>query len=161
MRRWQWLIVGLLACGSFVALPRAAAQAALVAAVPPDGAEISTAPAEIVLTFDAPLAQGSTFALYDIDFIQVPGIEGSLDGADGTVLVAPADDLPPGIYTVEYDVVDLDGIRAQGRVTFGIGISPAAAERETNWLVIIGAIVVAGAGILAGAYLRIDDEERA
>ncbi len=93
---------------------------------PSAGAEVSAAPAQVSITFDAPLE--SMFCR-----LQVLNINDSDEtnghatlGSDHRTLSVPLKPLAPGEYTVRWAVVAEDGHRTEGSYTFTVtaAVSP-------------------------------------
>ena len=119
-------IIGLLlgVLSSLVMATSADAHAALRSISPKDGATVTTAPTQVVLTFNEPI--GTSFAT-----VSVAGPAGSVSQGkavvDGsTVTQALADDLPDGRYTVSFHVVSEDGHPVSDRTTFTLAAAPTA-----------------------------------
>jgi methionine-rich copper-binding protein CopC len=119
-------IIGLLlgVLSSLVMATGADAHAALRSVSPKDGATVSTAPTEVVLTFSEPV--GTSFAT-----VSVAGPSGSVSQGkavvDGpTVTQALAADLPNGRYTVSFHVVSDDGHPVSDRTSFTVAATATA-----------------------------------
>lgn len=102
----------------------ASAHAGLEAAAPADGAQLSTAPEEVTLTFTEPL---------NPEFVQlaVLGPDGApvTRGAarvDGPVVRQPVTSTADGAHTVAYRVVSTDGHPVSGQLSFTVAGSAAA-----------------------------------
>lgn len=106
----------------------AAAHNTLVNSDPAEGAQLSTAPTEIRLTFDQP-------AQPDFNTVTITGPDGE-DWAtgplrvEGNSVIAPLRELgPAGEYTVAYRVLSADGHPVSGKFTFTLTQpGPGAAE---------------------------------
>lgn len=122
------LLLGVLS--SLVMATGADAHAALKSISPKDGATVTAAPAEVVLTFNEPI--GTSFAT-----VAVAGPDGSASqgkaAVDGvTVTQALAADLPNGRYTVSFRVVSEDGHPVSDRTTFTMAVPTATPLPETS-----------------------------
>lgn len=122
-------IIGLLlgVISSIVMATSADAHAALRSISPTDGAALTAAPTQVVLTFDEPI--GTSFAT-----ISVAGPDGSVSQGSAvvngvTVTQALAGHLSNGRYTVSFRVVSEDGHPVSDRTTFSVA---AAAEPTTS-----------------------------
>ena len=125
-------IIGLLlgVLSSLVMATSADAHAALRSISPKDGAQLATAPTQVVLTFNEPI--GTNFAT-----VSVAGPAGSVSKGkavvDGvTVTQALADDLPDGRYTVSFHVVSEDGHPVSERTTFTLATATATPLPQTD-----------------------------
>jgi copper transport protein len=119
----------------------AMAHAALINTNPPDGAELTRAPAAVSLTFDEPVD-------IELGAVQVFGPGGARADigdvthgthASATVSQQLAANLAHGTYTVAWRVVSDDSHPVSGVFTFSIGAPTTAAATvpttTTNWLV--------------------------
>ncbi|WP_043362002.1 CopD family protein [Belnapia sp. F-4-1] len=130
------------------------AHAALVAAVPEDGASLAEAPAEVTLRFDEAVTPLSLRIVGpDGAALALPALPGP-----GPVLSAR---LPPGlgqgIYLLGWRVVSADGHPIAGALAFGVGVAaapataPAEDGRATAWArVLQGLRLVFYAALVAG-----------
>ena len=119
-------IIGLLlgVLSSLVMATSADAHAALRSISPKDGAKLTAAPTQVVLTFNEPI--GTSFAT-----VSVAGPAGLVSQGkavvDGVAVTqALADDLPDGRYTVSFHVVSEDGHPVSDRTTFTLAAAPTA-----------------------------------
>lgn len=111
-------------------LPAAvAAHADLIGATPTPNGTLGEAPAEITISFSEPIDPETAFIdLLDSSQVRVAGLGTVGVAADGRVVRASVPDLPPGIYTVSYQVVStVDGHATTGRFAFRIDPTGAAA----------------------------------
>ncbi|MGH3785464.1 MAG: copper resistance CopC family protein [Pseudonocardiaceae bacterium] len=127
-------LVGLALLGS---TGLASAHNELIGSDPPEGAELATAPARVVLTFDKPVQRG-------FSAVTVTGPGSAPDNAtqwqdgtateDGAAVSAPVRPLgPAGQYTIAYQVLSADGHPVRGALHFtltrpGPGIAAAGKE---------------------------------
>lgn len=141
----------------------ASAHNVLISTDPAKNASLETGPAQITLTFDAPVQGG------DINQVAVTGpgntrwAEGNVT-INGNVVTAPVRPLgPAGIYTVGFRILSSDGHPVEDQYTFtltkaGNG-TPATASAATGtsssggsggvpvWVWIAGAVVLLVAGL--------------
>jgi methionine-rich copper-binding protein CopC len=107
----------------------AAAHDSLTGASPADGATVTTAPEQVVLTFSAQVKDlGLTVLVTSPDGRRVGEGPARVEGRD---VVAPLVALTePGRYTVAYRVVSSDGHPIQGRTAFVLDV-PAPTPTQT------------------------------
>ncbi len=87
---------------------------------PSAGADLSTAPAQVSITFDAPIeAMFSRLQVLGANNAEEAGGHISLS-KDRRTLSVPLKPLSPGNYTVRWAVVAEDGHRTEGSYTFTI-----------------------------------------
>jgi copper resistance protein C len=142
----------------------ALAHDVLISTDPGKGASLEAGPAQITLTFDAPVQGGN------INQISVVG-PGNTQWAEGTVTInsnvitAPVRPLgPAGTYTVGYRILSADGHPVQGDYTFtlskagtgtpaGTGAATGAAQTSGSsggvpiWVWLVGAVVLLAIGL--------------
>lgn len=125
-------IIGLLlgVLSSIVMATGADAHAALRTISPQDGATVTSAPTQVVLTFNEPI--GTSFAT-----VSVAGAGGSVsegkaavDGVTVTQALSPA--LPNGRYTVSFRVVSEDGHPVSDRTTFSVAAVATATPLSSS-----------------------------
>ena len=151
MRARPLLLIVLLALPlalSFLSPGLAVAHAELRAATPGPGAVLSKPPDEIRLTFNEPLRAVSTFVVFNRAFETIPGIEPKVVPGKEEQLAATVPQLAAGIYTVQWNVVGVDGHPSSGSYSFEVSGSGASAGRL--WLpgLVTVVIVVAVATLL-------------
>jgi methionine-rich copper-binding protein CopC len=147
----------------------ALAHNVLISTDPAKGAELTTGPTKVTLTFDQYVQTGG--ANEDVNQIAVTGPGGKGQWAQGPVTVSnnlvssPVLPLgPAGVYTIGYRILSADGHAVTGESTFtltkaGTG-TPAAATAAANgsgqsgdsggvpiWVWIAGAVVLLGVGL--------------
>ncbi|MEU6133041.1 copper resistance CopC family protein [Saccharopolyspora sp. NPDC047091] len=141
----------------------------LVGSDPAEGAQLSTGPAEVRLTFDQPVRAGEGY-----NTITVVGPDGTFwtDGevrVEGTEVVAPVRPLgPAGDYTVGYRVLSNDGHPVSGKRGFTLteaGTGTPAPPPDTGrgesessggmpiWPWIAGAVVLVALGLVLALRL--------
>ncbi|MEV0676233.1 copper resistance CopC family protein [Actinosynnema sp. NPDC050436] len=104
--------------------PTASAHTELLAGDPADGAVLHQAPTSLTLTFSEPVpAESATITVAAPDNTQWQTGEISASGSTLTAVVTPKG-TPPGLYTLTWQVVALDGDYVDGKTTFTL--SPAA-----------------------------------
>lgn len=115
-----------------LAPPTAEAHSSLVASDPPAGANLDEPPAEIVLTFDGELDPASGFTVADAegDEVAVGGLD--LDVAERNVLRGDVDLAGPGVFTVSWTAVSIDGHAETGSYAFGYRADPGEAEADRD-----------------------------
>lgn len=148
----------------------AAAHNTLVGSDPAEGAQLTTGPGEVRLTFDQPVRAGEGY-----NTVNVVGPDGSYwtDGqvrVTGNSVSAPVRPLgPAGVYTVGYRVLSNDGHPVPGKVSFTLtepgggtpAPPPAAADGSQQhsggampiWPWIAGAVVLVIAGLVLALRL--------
>jgi copper resistance protein C len=94
------------------------AHSELTASDPADGAVLTAAPTEVVLTFSGEIGEDAAFTVTDADGASVGEGSVDLDVADRNVLRGDVTIREPGEYTVTYSVTAEDGHPAEGEVTF-------------------------------------------
>ncbi len=134
-----------------LAAREARAHASLRAVLPPDGAALETAPAEIILQFSEPVGPLAVI----LERADGGRLEAVLQAVgDGSSLrLRPARPLTPGSYLVRWRVVSVDGHPVGGRSAFAVGDVPlaVAAERTTGGPALLVARAVHLATTAAGA----------
>lgn len=144
-------------------------EAEVVESSPRNGEILATAPAEVWARFAEELVSDeSSIRVLDAAGNQVDNGDGGLDlfDAEHETLKVTLPALEDGVYTVEYQVMLLDGDVTEGAFAFTVGdgaggaaaVTPAASSAESTlplpvWLVAIlaGLIIVIGLGL---AWLR-------
>jgi hypothetical protein len=102
-----------------------AAHSELESTTPEDGAVLSAAPAEIVLTFDAPLnTSRSSVTLHDASGTQIA--KGGVDPADDTVMRLTPPPMDPGEYEIRWTSVSEDGDLLRDTLHFELTAPPSA-----------------------------------
>ncbi|MFY1692907.1 copper resistance protein CopC [Plantactinospora sp. WMMB782] len=116
-------LLGLLAAA--VPAAPAAAHAVLLGTDPADGAVLTSAPAEVTLTFNEPV----TVRAGGVRLLDAAGDELSSDSrsVDTKVLLAVPPELPGGTYIVAFRVVSADSHPISGGFTFAVGAPSASA----------------------------------
>jgi copper transport protein len=109
-------------------MPRAAAHAQLLSTDPAEGAQLSTSPPQITLTFNEHVdTVPDSLRLFRSDGREIElGPSGRLDGNDHTVTAA-VDPLGDGGYVVAWRVVSADSHPIRGAFTFQVGDAAAVA----------------------------------
>ncbi|HET7645766.1 MAG TPA: copper resistance CopC family protein [Candidatus Limnocylindria bacterium] len=109
-----------------------AAHAGLESSTPEAGANLDTAPTEVVLTFSGELDPTSAFVVTDADGTSAGAGELDLDVADRNVLSGAVDISQPGVYTVSWTAVSIDGHREDGSFEFGFRTDAAAPATDDH-----------------------------
>ncbi|HEX6128781.1 MAG TPA: copper resistance CopC family protein [Candidatus Limnocylindria bacterium] len=98
----------------------ASAHVHLVSTSPEAGANLEDAPHEVTLTFDGELdPAGSSFTVSDQHGEEVGSGEVDLAVADRNVLRGVVSITEPGVYTVDWTVLGIDGHEITGAFSFG------------------------------------------
>jgi methionine-rich copper-binding protein CopC len=109
----------------------AVAHAELVSSDPEAGANLETAPSEVTITFDDELGpDGSGFTVTDHHGDEVGSGTLDLDIADRNVLAGAVSISEPGVYTVEWTVVGIDGHEISGSFSFGYATDEEIPDAE-------------------------------
>jgi methionine-rich copper-binding protein CopC len=117
--RWIGAVLGA-ALLSAISVAAVAAHVELVASSPAVGANLSTAPNEVTITFDDELDPDfSSFTVTDGSSTEVGSGEVDLTVADRNVTTGPVTITAPGVYTVTYNVAGVDGHQLEGSFSFG------------------------------------------
>lgn len=103
------------------------AHADLESSTPEAGADVESAPSEVVLTFSGELGPDSAFVVTDAAGGTVGEGGLDLDVAVRNVLSGSVDITQPGIYTVSWSAVSIDGHAEEGSFEFGFQSDAAAA----------------------------------
>jgi len=145
----------LVACAAWLALSAPAlAHGILRSASPAHGANLDSAPREVVLTFSEPVhPQASSAEVLDSQGRVVS--EGQEVTQDGRTLRVRVGQLPRGTYTVRWKVVSqVDGHTTSGFVSFGVRATPPASgagvEAPPWWQVLLRWLGYLSALTLAG-----------
>lgn len=129
VRPWAW--AGLLAALCLQALaPRALAHAVLVDSTPPDGAVLTTVPAELRVRFSEPVRPFGT-GMAGVDPAGRPVALGAVQVA-GDELVAAFPASEPGTYVVRWRIVAEDTHPTRGQFTFSVGAPTAASAANSE-----------------------------
>ena len=143
----------------------AAAHVELTASTPEAGENLDTAPTEVTLTFDGELdSEASTFTVADADGHQVGTGSVDLTVADRNVMIGEVTITEPGVYTVAYGVLGVDGHEIEGQFSFGFAADEeipdgegheddhqpdtAMAAWDANGPALLGAALLVVAGLL-------------
>ncbi|MBI3621820.1 MAG: copper resistance protein CopC [Nitrospirae bacterium] len=85
------------------------------------GAEVTSAPSTVRIWFDGRLEPlFSTIHVMDHQGRRVDTGPGGVDPDDPTLLTTAMPPVPPGVYTVAWDVVSVDGHHTEGKFNFTI-----------------------------------------
>ena len=140
------------------------AHVELISSSPVAGANLSTIPTDVTITFDDELDPDlSHFEVTDSASVQVGSGAVDLTVADRNVMTGPVTIAAPGVYNVSYTVAGVDGHVLKGTFSFGYqatsaipgptggeGANTAMAPRGgTLVLVILGSILVLASGVIA------------
>jgi hypothetical protein len=115
------LVIAATMAAAIVASPFAAAHASLKSSNPEAGAALTTAPKEIVLTFNEKVEEAfSTIAVADGEGKPVVAEKAKVDAANPAILRLTAPALGAGSYTVTWAVAGHDGHRRKGDFKFTV-----------------------------------------
>lgn len=128
--RIRTLFAGASIAALLAALPAAAAgHAELESSDPQSGENLDAAPTEVTLTFSGELdPDSSSFTVVDADGHEVGSGEVDLTVADRNVMTGAVTITDPGVYTVGYTSLALDGDRVSGTFSFGYDADEAIPE---------------------------------
>lgn len=147
----------------------ASAHVELVSSSPPAGANLQSAPTEVMLTFDDELnPDASTFSVTDAAHAEVGTGEVDLTVADRNVMKGAVTITEPGVYTVTYAVTGADGHEIEGTFSFGFQATgpipdPTGGEPDAAMappgpsggeLILLGVLFLILAGVMAARFLR-------
>ncbi|WP_182353879.1 copper resistance CopC family protein [Flaviflexus huanghaiensis] len=119
-----YVLLVILAAFLFGASP-AQAHDTVIDISPEDGAQVDSAPAEVVLTFSGAPLDVSPQAILQKDGEIIETEPVTLDGFD---VILPLPELDAGDYTVVYSIVSSDGHRIDGTTSFAV----ASGAEETQ-----------------------------
>jgi len=162
-----WPPIRALAAAAFLLAATASAvagHAEIVSSSPAAGANLPTAPSEVIITFDDELdPDASSFSVADAHGVEVGGGEVDLTVADRNVMKGPVTITEPGVYTVTYTIAGPDGHEIEGTFSFGFqatdqipdptggepdtAISPPASPARA--LILLGCLLLVLAGVTA------------
>jgi methionine-rich copper-binding protein CopC len=118
-RRWAFVAALL---GLVVAAPPAGAHALLLEAMPADGATVSAVPSDLVLRFNSRIEHELSKATL---VAEADGQRSALavvaDAPPDRFVCALPASLAPGRYTIEWQVLSVDGHRVAGKLGFAVG----------------------------------------
>jgi methionine-rich copper-binding protein CopC len=137
----------------------AAAHVDLVSSTPPAGANLEVAPTRVTLTFDGELdPAGSSFTVTDPQGEEVGSGTVDLQVADRNVLDGEVAISEPGVYTVAWSVLGVDGHEIAGSFTFGYATAGAGTPDTAASMVEpapASALTIAGMLLVVLAGLRL------
>jgi copper resistance protein C len=137
-RRVFWLVWGVLAMLG-VGYESLSAHAMLFLADPLPGANLTSTPEEIRLTFTEPVGITSTIDLYGQNFRLVSDVHVFVKPDKPEQLVAAVPPLQPGTYTVQWLHYSLDGHELRGSHQFAV-----EENHQLEWLISIISIMLLG-----------------
>lgn len=108
---------------AFLLFTASEASAALEqASLPSQQQEQQLVPANLELTFTGPVDLArSTAVLFDAEGTALPTGKPFLSGPEGSIFKIPLDPaMAPGLYTVDWRVLSMDGHSAEGRYQFRV-----------------------------------------
>jgi methionine-rich copper-binding protein CopC len=145
------------------------AHVELISSSPVAGANLSTIPTEVTITFDDELDPDSShFEVTDSASVQVGSGEVDLTVADRNVMTGPVTITAPGVCTVSYAVAGIGGHVLNGTFSFGYqatsaipgstggeGADTAMAPRGgPSVLLLLGWILLISSGVIAARRIR-------
>jgi methionine-rich copper-binding protein CopC len=111
----------------------AAAHVELISSSPAAGANLSTPPTQVTITFDDELNPDlSSFAVTGPGSTDVGTGEVDLTVADRNVLTGQVAITVPGVYTVTYAVAGVDGHQVHGSFSFGYQATTAIPDPTSD-----------------------------
>lgn len=160
----------LVALGWFAA-PTASAHAFLVSSTPTEGATLTEVPRDVTLTFSGDLEPGAQVTVMGPDGAPLHSGESSVSAATVSQRLSDQSGGVPGLYTIAYTVMSVDGHEIAGQLGFyiggaeagGTGAEPAAAAslgpagRSSEpgssgpglmWTILLGVVLLAAAATL-------------
>ncbi len=152
--------------GALVLAGSAAAHALPQSSSPSPGQVLQTAPKTITITFgERPDPALSSIDVLDAHGASVAAGPASASSTDPLTLQVAVTPLPAGVYTVSWRTVSaVDGHRATGSFSFGVGVAPSAASGASTvsagpspaaiiarWLLYLGLIGSLGAAVFAAS----------
>ncbi|MFT5194207.1 MAG: copper transport protein [Cellvibrionaceae bacterium] len=117
------------------------AHAELVDSYPAPGEVLDSAPEQIILTFNEPVAPGSTFVIYDRDFAAIPATIQTDANHPDVVSAHQIEIAESGIYTIQWIAIGGDGHSIDGTFAFAVDLSdqPTKNTNEENNMELIAA----------------------
>ncbi len=89
------------------------------------GSEVKGSPPLVRIWFDSRIEPlFSTISVVDQQGRRIDAGKGGVDPSDPTLLVTNLPSVPPGLYTVIWDVIAVDGHRTEGKFNFTVRGSP-------------------------------------
>jgi len=119
-----------------------AAHTELVAAAPAPGAELRESPAEVRLTFSAPLDASSRVELLNESFALVDGQTLHFDPVAPLEMAAQLPPLPAGTYTVQWVAVSTDEHTLTGTYSFSVAPAESPLAGRGGWLLAVGGLLL-------------------
>ena len=133
--RWSLIVATALAVGAAIWLPLTAdAHALPQSAVPPEGAEVQTAPKLVEITFgETPDPKLSSITVVNSSGVSVDAGPTAVVPGHPLELDVPLKPIGNGAYTVTWKTVsEIDGHLATGAYAFGVGESAASANAHAS-----------------------------
>jgi methionine-rich copper-binding protein CopC len=165
--RLRRVVAATAAALAMASIPLAAsAHVELVSSSPDPGANLQAAPTRVTLTFDGelePTRSGFTVSDHHGEEVGSGGVD--LEVADRNVMTGPLSISEPGVYTIEWSALGVDGHMISGSFSFGYasdeeipGAAPsnghdspdtALPRARPDTLTVAGLLLVALAGLAA------------
>ena len=114
-------IVALVCLGIFQGAP-AHAHNSLTSTSPARGAMLTVAPTEVLLTFDLPFIGGQSANVVTVTNESGDRVDNNDSHVEANTLRATLQDLPTGIYTVNFRIVSDDGHPVSNSFQFGVAL---------------------------------------
>jgi methionine-rich copper-binding protein CopC len=128
----------------------AAAHAELRQAIPEPGVVLSSSPDEIRLTFSERLKPESNFVVFNRAFETMPGIEPEVVAGEEEQLNSALPPLAADVYTVQWNVVGIDGHPSSGSYSFEV-----LSSRDSTWTQwLLALVILAIVALVTVAYIR-------
>ncbi len=150
---WKVLRLALAGVMSLLPVRPALAHAELVSADPAPGARLESPPAEIRLTFDEALHNGSTFTVFDRDFQPAGGVSPVIDSALPEQMASRLAPLALGEYTVQWKAITEDGGEVTGSYSFSV-VNPESRADLARAALTGGLVLALTTGVLFYRRIR-------
>lgn len=118
------------------------AHAELVMATPEPGANLEKIPNSIRLVFSEPVSPGAPLAIYNLQFQEVAALAANWSADSPEEIWADMPSLSPGTYTLQWQVLSLDGHPSSGSYQFSV-IGPADIPLSSWTLLLFGILFAA------------------
>lgn len=124
----KFIAIAVLAClGVFQGAP-AHAHNSLTSTSPARGAMLTTAPTEVLLTFDLPFIGGQSANVVTVTNASGQRVDNDDSLVEANTLHATLQELPSGTYTVSYRIVSDDGHPVSHSYQFGVTLPKPSAS---------------------------------
>jgi methionine-rich copper-binding protein CopC len=109
------------------------AHGELIDANPPPGARLDIVPSELILTFSESNSAKSMIELYGVGFQKIDDVHTSVNPDKPEQLIATVPSLDKGSYTVQWQVISLDGHELRGSYTFEVIQGAPVPSLSNTW----------------------------